>query len=391
MAPPETAESRSERLEPDRDNNFNLIRMLAAGAVLVSHAYPIARGTGAIEPLASSLGISLGTVGVLVFFAISGYFISQSYDRRRPAEFWAARLLRIYPGLLAALLLTVLMLGPAFTELPIGTYLTDTKTWLYTPYNLSLLRLQYDLPSVFAANPYPGTINGSLWTLVYEVGCYGMVAALAGLGITATHGRFVAFLLTYLVLIAAVKVLGLTAMLGRVAGAELLTLPFVIGMTFYHFRHRIRFTLGGCALVGCLALLAQGGVCAREAVTTFCCYLVFYLGYLPFRPLRAYNRVGDYSFGTYIYAFPCEQVGAALLRGVSPFGLIVVSLPVTLALAVSSWHFVESRMLARRRIAAGLIERILRRLAIPAPQVVHARALSEAAEAGRRNDIGTGV
>jgi len=31
-----------------RDNNFNLLRMIAASAVLVSHAYPLAIGNGAI-------------------------------------------------------------------------------------------------------------------------------------------------------------------------------------------------------------------------------------------------------------------------------------------------------------------------------------------------------
>ena len=90
---------------------------------------------------------------------------------------------------------------------------------------------------------------------------------------------------------------------------------------------------------------------------------MFYLGYLPFRPLRAYNRVGDYSlYGTYIYAFPCEQMGAALLYDVSPVGLIAVSLPATLALAVLSWHLIENRMLARRRAAASWMEQMFRPL-----------------------------
>jgi peptidoglycan/LPS O-acetylase OafA/YrhL len=34
-----------------RDNNFNLLRMVAATAVLVSHAWPIVLGKGTPEPL----------------------------------------------------------------------------------------------------------------------------------------------------------------------------------------------------------------------------------------------------------------------------------------------------------------------------------------------------
>jgi len=50
-----------------RDNNLNLIRMIAATAVLVSHSYPISLGHAATEPLQDKLGTSLGHVAVLIF------------------------------------------------------------------------------------------------------------------------------------------------------------------------------------------------------------------------------------------------------------------------------------------------------------------------------------
>lgn len=57
-----------------RDNHFNLIRLIAAGGVLVSHAGSITLGRGEGADL-SVLGISLGAVSVYVFFTISGFFI----------------------------------------------------------------------------------------------------------------------------------------------------------------------------------------------------------------------------------------------------------------------------------------------------------------------------
>src|SRR4249919_1415478 len=53
-----------------RDNNFNLIRIIAAFAVLVSHSFPLAMGPigGQVEPLKQSLGTTLGTVAVDLFF-----------------------------------------------------------------------------------------------------------------------------------------------------------------------------------------------------------------------------------------------------------------------------------------------------------------------------------
>ena len=79
-----------------RDNNFNLLRILAAGAVLVSHAYPISLGPGTPEPLYHTLGMTLGTLAVLTFFAISGYFISRSFHSRSSVlDFVVARMLNL--------------------------------------------------------------------------------------------------------------------------------------------------------------------------------------------------------------------------------------------------------------------------------------------------------
>jgi len=60
------------RATAGRENNFNLLRVIAAAAVLVSHAYPISSGPATPEPLARVLGMNLGTLAVLTFFFISG-------------------------------------------------------------------------------------------------------------------------------------------------------------------------------------------------------------------------------------------------------------------------------------------------------------------------------
>lgn len=88
-------------LSAGHDNNFNLLRMLAATGVLVSHAYPISLGAGAVEPLESLLkGTSLGGICVMIFFAISGFFISRSFAGKSSLKsFLRARALRLFPAL----------------------------------------------------------------------------------------------------------------------------------------------------------------------------------------------------------------------------------------------------------------------------------------------------
>lgn len=345
-----------------RDNNFNLLRVIAAGAVLVSHAFPISLGPGAAEPLSTTLSMTLGGLGVISFFVISGFFISQSFENNSLLRFCIARLLRIYPGLLVVLLFTVLVIGPFFTRLSIRDYLTDANTISYLPRNLSLKWLQYELPGVFTTNPYPAAINGSLWSLFYEVACYGIVVAVGVLGIARRRWWFCAFLSIYASAYFGSKLFPPVHnyLLEHTAFMALhgLTWPFVLGMAAYHFRQFLTtpMHLSTCIGAGCIALLSYRSFFFHEAFIFFWSLLIFYVGYLSFKPLKMYNQCGDYSYGVYIYAFPCEQIGAALWPGLSPVALIAVSLPATLALAVLSWHAVERRALAFRTRAAAWLE-----------------------------------
>ena len=165
----------AERAE-GRDNNFNLLRMIAASAVLVSHAYPLSLGRDAIEPLLTSTGYKLGTTAVTIFFAVSGFFITKSFDRRNSIpDFLLARVARIYPALIVVLMLSAFILGPIFTVLPVGQYFSNLHTWTYVPRDLMLRHQQWALPGVFLSAPGGPAVNGSLWTLFAEVSCYGLV------------------------------------------------------------------------------------------------------------------------------------------------------------------------------------------------------------------------
>lgn len=336
-----------------RDNHFNLIRLLAAAAVLVSHSYPLTRGMGSEEPLERLTGQSLGAAAVYVFFGISGYMITRSFDRRIDLwSFAAARVARIFPGLLVVLAITVFILGPLAAAVDWRTFFADPRVWTYIPRNLSLRFLQFELPYVFTTNIYPGAINGSLWTLFWEVACYAMVVILGLLG--ALRGRwFLVFLALYLAACIAI------AMTGEPGSWTRLSFPFVTGMAIYLFRDRI--PAGGLAL----ALVCAGALALYQtplwplAYGLALAYLALLLGHARADWLLGYNRLGDYSYGTYIYAFPAQQTVAWLFPGVNVLGMIALSLPATLLLAALSWHLVESPALERRERLATFIRSVL--------------------------------
>ncbi len=103
-----------------RDNNFDLLRLLAAWSVLVSHSFAL---LGRPEPL-HQFGTSLGNLGVLIFFAVSGLLIRRSWEYDpSPRDFWAKRGLRLLPALATVSILTAFVLGPLETTAPAGRLL----------------------------------------------------------------------------------------------------------------------------------------------------------------------------------------------------------------------------------------------------------------------------
>ena len=341
-----------EELAVGRDNNFNLLRMLAATGVLVSHAYPITRGPTAEQPFQAVLnGTTLGTVSVYVFFAISGFFIARSFDRPSGVgTFLAARLLRLFPALLVVLLVTVAVAGIWLTSAGAGAF------WLAAPEyvvrNMGLFALKYNLPGVFADNPVGPAINGSLWTLQYEVICYAGVLVLGVAGLLTRRAVMLVLVLGFLV---AGALSPEFKQHDRAYFIVDLGLPFVIGAAFYAWRDRVVLDLRACAGLAAGAALVlvmvQGSALAEHVqklvFVPALVFAVFCFGFFRSRALGTYNRLGDYSYGLYIYAFPAQQL-LAQMGVVTPLENMAGAFVVALACALLSWHVVEAPTLAMK-------------------------------------------
>lgn len=351
------AEPLSRRLGERRDNNYNLLRFLAAASVIFSHAYPM---SGVVsDPLERLVGFSLGHLAVDVFFVISGFLVTGSLlSRRDLASFAVARALRLFPVLVVGALFCAFVVGPLQTELPVGRYLSHPETWKFVAMNSVPwpFGIAYTLPGVFLDVPVRGAVNGSLWSLPWELSMYVALTALGALAFTARPLVSERTLRRLLLAIGAVATAGFTVY-------EAFDFPYL-----FHVSQGLRLTslfFGGAALLvlsdrvvlsGRIALLAAALLVAdfllpRPLMAVYAAalvYLVIWLAYAPSGPLMAYNRVGDYSYGTYVYAFPIGQCVAAWLPGAPAAVIIAITLPATLALAIPSWHLLEERMLARK-------------------------------------------
>ena len=157
-----------------KNNNFDLLRLFGAALVVYGHSYPL---TGAAAP--GFAANPVGTIGVKIFFVVSGYLVAQSWVRdSHLVRFAVRRGLRIFPALTVVVLVSVFFLGPVFTSLPLDEYFPHPLTSAYLR-NI-VLYISYALPGVFEHNTYPAAVNGSLWSLPAEFAMYLLTPLILG-------------------------------------------------------------------------------------------------------------------------------------------------------------------------------------------------------------------
>ena len=348
-------------------NNFDVLRLFAAGCVLFSHSFAL---TQTHEPGFARTRLDGGSLGVLVFFAISGFLVTRSWsdDPRLPA-FAAKRALRLMPALIVSLLLVTLVLGPLVTSLSFSRYVQDPATVDYVVDNATM-KTNYTLPGVFedVPNHYPGIVNGSLWTLPLEVKAYVLVAALGLLGLLAGRFRRWAFVAVALLLggllIADVRnvvpggshIVALTAdlrmhaavvhqaFLGSYDALVRYLAAFATGAALFALAPRIelRWSIAAALVAAWAMSVAIGGVATTVSAAWIVPYLVLVVAYRTTHLFRLPARAGDYSYGVYIYAFPVQQTIALVLAPASGWLMLSLAAPLTLGFAMLSWHFLEA-------------------------------------------------
>lgn len=335
----------------NRDNNFNLIRFIAASLVLFSHSFALTFGSRDFEPMTLSLGMNWGDIAVDVFFVSSGFLITSSFfNRNNLLAFIWARVLRIYPALFVAVGFCVFVVGLLFTSYGMLDFLTDKQTIKFLIKNsILLMDVEYHLPGVFANNPHPEAINGSLWTLPTELKMYGLLAFFLVV-IGYLNQRIRAFSAKNIMLLIAVDavVLQLVNHFYPILPTYFIRLfsLFFVGSAFWLWREQLTVSHRWIGMTLPFLLISAFNQHLFFIIYTLCLpFIIFYLAYVPKGKIRQFNQFGDYSYGVYIYAFPVQQSLIALIPNISVTGMIVGSFIITLVLAMLSWHFVEKRAL----------------------------------------------
>lgn len=340
-----------------RSNNLDALRLLGALAVIFGHAYHIV-GRPFENPIVA--GYPVQTLGVVIFFSISGYLITASWSRtKNPVSYFAARSLRIFPALIVVVLVCLLVVGPLVTVLSTSQYFDQTNTWSYLG-NI-ILRPQYELPGVWADQPYPNAVNGSLWTLPAEFFCY-LLVPLVFFAPRQLRIPVIGLLLAWSVWYSMTPPLESAVIWHSRISDNALMWAFFAGGAILRLLAERGLKFRPDVAVGLLAVHMVFAATLPQHTTKvawlFLPYVVLTIGLASTPYVRRASRYGDLSYGLYLWAFPVQQL-VIDLWGVQRMSVnLVVVTAFTAALAFGSWHLVEHPSMKVK-------DRIVRRYARP--------------------------
>ena len=359
-SPPETPGTIVNTSEPTtrvtRNHQFDLLRIVLATLVLLSHAPELTDGNGSRELLSRIAGpeMTFGRFAVDGFFLLSGFLIVQSWQHDPELlNFLRKRLLRIVPGYLVAAILSIAVIGwvaPGVDHFfrHLNWQTLQSVLLLYTPVT----------PEVFPGRSIH-LVNGSLWTIFYEFRFYLLVPIMGVCGFLRRRAVFLSLTSIVLAISSSSQLTKLFSwkshafVLGDPTATYGFAAAFMVGGCFYLFRDRVRFFPQGAALALIILAVITPIAPHRVGTTLLLCggYLLFYFGSLRLGWLKWMERVPDISYGIYLYGWPVEAYLIWAHHG-SPWVTFAVSTPICVCLGWFSWSWIERPALTLKRSRA---------------------------------------
>lgn len=324
---------------------FDYLRIGLSVSVLVWHSFNLVDGSAALDIARWSGPWRFLPAAILpMFFALSGFLVTGSLLRVRLHQFITLRLVRLIPALAVEITLSALLIGAAFTTLPIGEYLRSPEVHAYFLNIIGLIH--YELPGVFVNNPNPLIINSQLWTIPFELECYAALVFLSVTRILRVRALFVAALILFGTALTVQAFVMHNMRSDTHVPGRAMVLAFLIAVAIYLYRDRIPFSnlLGAASLVVSAVLLEVPDLTFIAVLPLT--YATVWLGLMRPPPIP----FGDLSYGVYLFHYPIEQTLVHLFPGLkSPWALSITALPVTALFAFLSWTLIEKPTLLRKK------------------------------------------
>jgi len=264
--------------------------------------------------------------GVHLFFAISGFAIYYTILKRGVGtEFIVARVARLYPGYLFALLLTYLVVSAFGLQ-------GREKEVIDLFKNLIIFHSFFGMES----------IDGVYWTLSYEVVFYTLIFMIANVGTKTSLYR--KFAIIYLACDLVILFCGENSVAGKIVAKLFIHeyMPFfLIGMFFCEgIRSKSSVDFLGMVLISILLYLSHAEWLAF--IIVFLIFMVTVKGWANILNYRVARYLGGISYSLYLVH---QNIGYIVInRWIESIGIycsIIVALVVSICIASFSYYFVE--------------------------------------------------
>jgi peptidoglycan/LPS O-acetylase OafA/YrhL len=295
-----------------------------------------------------------GGLAVDIFFLISGFLIYRSYAQNSNIKRYAmARFLRIYPLYFIVIVLSYFGIGYFYSSLSFGEFLTSGSAQYLK--NLVFLNADDLLPGVFSTHLVLA-INGSIWTLRYEVLFYILVPFIA---MAYKKDRRLSLVGAVAVAVLYFVSFKMTAPVGA-QNLFRLAMFFMVGICYYLYEDKIVISLP--IVVASIIGLAIGIYFFNFEITfaIFGAYLIMIWGFADSKLSRVYSKIGDLSYSTYLISFPIQQIVVETMGTnpfynprqlyMNPYLNMGVTLLIVLPLAFVSWRLIEKPFMNLKKI-----------------------------------------
>lgn len=321
-----------------RKNNFDILRLVLASLVMMFHIGGLANN--------NFLFHAPGDLAVKSFFVISGYLISKSYLKNSNLlDYSKSRFLRIYP-LYFVCVTACFFIGMMLYSGGVGSYLHSGAA-KYLASNLSFLTfLQPDLPGLFVDNYRNSAVNGALWTIKIEVMFYISVPIIYGIIGKYLGNKRAVVVLSVLSLIASLLIEYVVDKYGLSASIKnqlpSLMIFFMAGAALNFFNPS--FLSWHHLPVICLTLYFYDANLILKIIYPWAVAAFVYIIAFKTKPIQIHDRIGDLSYGIYIFHYPVIQF-------MYQYGMynnfwigFVCTVCTVIILAYCSWHLMEKRL-----------------------------------------------
>lgn len=337
-----------------RENNFDLLRVIAALQVMIMHttAHILLEHDYTLNTFWTFIIEILSYIeGVPIFFLISGFLITMSYERNSNIKNYIQnRVLRIFPGLYVNIFLGVIIL----------------YYFGYLQFNLeffSWLMAQLTIVQFYNAEMFRGfgvgVINGSLWTISVELSFY-ILLPLLFLVLKKQKVFFIIIGLVSFIIWNYDFNSAKDVFINKLIHVSILPyiFLFIIGICFYKFFDNVKSYIENKFGVWCIAFIIFNSIVYYFSLENnyfinilkwfifsfFIFSFVFSFKNLSYRILHG----NDYTYGIYIYHMLIINI-LVHLNLVSEIKYFIIVIILSIILGIFSWHFIEKPMLRLKK------------------------------------------